>query len=959
VITLVIEAKFFSQAAISLNGALIKIPFSKAEGLLYCLFVQKSMGKDVLCEMFWGDCPEDLARKSLRNAIYVLRKLFGDNIIVSAGGHFSLGAEYRRHSDLQLLQEDYMPSCRADIAQLLDMYRQDFLGTFKVKNAQGYEEWLLLMQEKYRKEYLKKLEQGAQQALESEETDLAEACWRRLIALENYEERYYLQLIRLLLSQNRLSECMKLYNRLEKTLKDDLGIQPSAEISALLEKTLKQQVIAESPYETFYGREKELTELHSNFLAFMKDEQYYSYILYGEAGIGKTQLAYKFVGSLRGDFLFFDISNYWIDKDYSYKLWDSILKNITYTIQQGRVQAPEHLLQAISNAFPFFGLGGDTADNLNGLPHAAQAEEYIVQLMKLVCRQHKLILVADDLQWVDKRSIDLLIKVMHACDDLLVLAALRDDFGELWDHFAGSMQRKVRMKRIFLPRFNALQTQELVSLLLPELAGYGAAIYRESEGNPFFIAEMVNNARAGLDIEQLSQNMSDFIGARLLRLSLAARSLVNICAAIQGEISLELLSRISGIRNIDLVEILEELLHMRVLKEFPNIQGEVEFFFTHQKIREYIYQDISLAKRKIIHEKIGQSMEAIFVEEKRSHTYYPRLIYHYSVSGNIYKVIKYRLHHLAILIKARHEIFPAHVDINQISISCYLDPQKDTNEEFYELAELLHDPRLHCTKEELDQLNFSYSFLFGRYNSEYGDEELGNKALRQAQAEAGELSNPRELAEAYLQLIQHYFDADDLTALEEMLLKAEQVPYMQGHPALAPYLSWYKGYMLICRGCYGEGEAIVEQAIEMTDIRQEDAFTRLAAAYFTLGESRLRRGDYAAAERRLRYAKRHCPNNPLHSGQAVINLELGMIHYQRGDFENALKCLTESLDYYRQSIFMWYRALLYCYLAKTYNKLGEVNQALEFARSCLSINERHPSRYQQQEIEGMRREFGL
>ncbi|MEG1998016.1 MAG: hypothetical protein RR051_06195, partial [Clostridiales bacterium] len=469
-------------------------------------------------------------------------------------------------------------------------------------------------------------------------------------------------------------------------------------------------------------------------------------------------------------------------------------------------------------------------------------------------------MVVDDLQWVDSSSLDLLLKVLVRCDNLLMVAAARDNQQTLLDYLSAALQQPKQILQINLHRFTASETTEFISSQVPEFACYGDVIYRESEGNPFFIAEMIRNLQAGIDINLLNQHMNDFIGSRVVGLSNSTKAIANMCAAIQGDISLELLSAVSGLRNIELVDLIEELLDKKILMEFRNIRGDIEFFFTHQKIREYIYNHISLSKRQIIHEKIAQGLENIFVRDQGNQTYYPRLIYHYTVSGNTYKMLYYRLKHLELILKPRHEIFPINPESTDIAITSYLHPEKDIDEELAELDGLLKHGHLHCNEEELNRLKMSYCFIYGRYNREKGNYQVGKLSLLRMLELARQAEDQHYLAEGYTQLILHAVDVYDLEMLESMIAEAAKVKYIQDSPDYAGNMLRLQGYLEIYREHYQLGEQLIHQAIAILEPVAEVKgwYFQLAAAYFCLGESRLRQGDTKGAEQHLLTAKEYC-----------------------------------------------------------------------------------------------------
>lgn len=86
----------------------VRFPYRKAEGIFYYLCVEKHTNRDELVSLFWGSGDEASGRKNLRQALFQLRKLLGEEVIVLQG-----------RNDLKLNQ-------RVEIKTDWDMPERDF-----------------------------------------------------------------------------------------------------------------------------------------------------------------------------------------------------------------------------------------------------------------------------------------------------------------------------------------------------------------------------------------------------------------------------------------------------------------------------------------------------------------------------------------------------------------------------------------------------------------------------------------------------------------------------------------------------------------------------------------------------------------------------------------------------------------------------------------------------------------
>jgi len=193
----------------------------------------------------------------------------------------------------------------------------------------------------------------------------------------------------------------------------------------------------------------------------------------------------------------------------------------------------------------------------------------VVGLLAAVSEQQPVVLVLDDLQWADKASL-LLLRHLTASDvsmQTLVLGTFRDS--ELSQAHAlretlGVLRRSERVSRIELA---GLDDNGVVALL-EAAAGHalegGAvdlahAVYRETDGNPFFVSEVLRHlaetgaisqdaagrwvAEESLDARTLPDSVREVIGGRVVRLGPDAERVLSMAAVIGRDFDLDLLAR--------------------------------------------------------------------------------------------------------------------------------------------------------------------------------------------------------------------------------------------------------------------------------------------------------------------------------------------------------------------------------------------------------------------------------
>jgi tetratricopeptide (TPR) repeat protein len=146
-----------------------------------------------------------------------------------------------------------------------------------------------------------------------------------------------------------------------------------------------------------------------------------------------------------------------------------------------------------------------------------------------------------------------------------------------------------------------------------------AQAWAVSEGNPFVVVETVRAHAEGAALAQgrglgLPERVREMVGRRLERLSERAQSLAAVAAVIGREFEFALLQRAAGLGEDETAAGVEELVRRRILHG----TGE-RFDFTHDRIREVAHGLILGPRRKMLHRRVAEGIEAIYAEDLEPH----------------------------------------------------------------------------------------------------------------------------------------------------------------------------------------------------------------------------------------------------------------------------------------------------------------------------------------------------
>ena len=144
-----------------------------------------------------------------------------------------------------------------------------------------------------------------------------------------------------------------------------------------------------------------------------------------------------------------------------------------------------------------------------------------------------------------------------------------------------------------------------------------SALHGETEGNPFFVEEVVRHLRetqggleGGVDLEEagVPEGVREVTSRRLRRLPSSAREAVEVASVIGREVDFGLLEALGPLTGDDLVAALDEAVRARVLREVDGRVGR--YAFAHALVRATLYDGLSALRRARLHSRVGETILA-------------------------------------------------------------------------------------------------------------------------------------------------------------------------------------------------------------------------------------------------------------------------------------------------------------------------------------------------------------
>ncbi|MBV8360443.1 MAG: AAA family ATPase, partial [Deltaproteobacteria bacterium] len=261
-----------------------------------------------------------------------------------------------------------------------------------------------------------------------------------------------------------------------------------------------------------------------------------------------------------------------------------------------------------------------------------------------------LIVIFEDLHWIDADTQGLL-EVM--CDSIasarmLLLVNYRPEYRHEW----GGRSYYTQLR---LDPLGPAGAGEMLSALLgdsPELTPVKQAIAARTEGNPFFIEEIVQalfeegvltgNGRVKLgrpfSQKSIPTTVQGMLAARIDRLPREEKELLQTLAAIGREFPLRLAQHVAGCPEPQLEGVLAHLQSAEFIHEQP-AASDIEYIFKHALTQEVSYNSLLIEHRKLLHERIAGAIESLFADCLDDHL--KDLAHHYRRSNNTVKAVEY------------------------------------------------------------------------------------------------------------------------------------------------------------------------------------------------------------------------------------------------------------------------------------------------------------------------------
>jgi DNA-binding winged helix-turn-helix (wHTH) protein/tetratricopeptide (TPR) repeat protein len=295
----------------------------------------------------------------------------------------------------------------------------------------------------------------------------------------------------------------------------------------------------------------------------------------------------------------------------------------------------------------------------------------INEALETLTSDSPLLLVFEDLQWVDHATVDLLAALARgrAPAHLLLLGTYRSEDVALADHSLQALTaellvhglcHELPLEPLGEPDVTAYLAAAAAGAAVPE--GLAGLVHERSEGNPLFMVAVLDDlTERGLlaratgrwqlrvpleDIDhEVPESLRRVIEARIARLSLEEQRALE-GASVAGVVFATTVSTVATDLDQDAFEDLcarlarrQQIVRAAGTQPFPDGSVSSRYEFTHALYREVCYGRLAPGRRARLHRRVGERLEALFAQRPRDAA--PELAHHFEAGAEWARAVTY------------------------------------------------------------------------------------------------------------------------------------------------------------------------------------------------------------------------------------------------------------------------------------------------------------------------------
>jgi len=902
-----------SYPTVFLNDCPVQFPTKKSEGIFYYLILNKKCTKETLETMFWPEYDQASANKNLRNSIYYIQKLFGKEFFKKEKGILGVS-----------------PSVTIMIDS--DPIRGDVLQGFFIQDCPDFELFLDDYKRSHNLIIYDKLKEDLRRSLEKSDADEAIKYFLVLKQMNPYDEDIVHQITTFYQQRNMLEKCIQFYKDLEKTLNDDLSIEPNLELKNLYRTILSQKKLpSKKNTKYFYGRKQEFEKIYNSHLRFANALHHANYIIVSSIGGGKTALLNHYLSTIADPVsVTIQLRCYEVEKSTQLRVLEIIVYKFLNATGINPGNLPESCRYLLAHIFPktiknFVYDFQFSEDNSPLFLSQYKIEESLSEIFSYLLDKYKLILVIDDLQYCDLSSLSFITRILCPLfkkQIFYLFSSRKENYNFVIPYFK-DLILETDLEIMHLSNFSREDIAHIIrDLLHKNEKSLVDALYDSTNGNPLFLMEIVRNIKSNSSTKDYT--FLSLLEEKMERMAPEEKTILYISSFFFDFINYEIISGITNMDVIKTLEIFESLANQGFIKEEASI-NKIKIRFSHEKFREYIYHKQPLIKRMTLHGKIADYIASQILNENIDSYLMDSIMFHYKQAGQIVKYIEYKLKMSSRIIDINYDFPELLTPITQSYIE---DLEQEIN------ANSVPPP-----------LKFDFYLLKGCFFIRSSRYQEGLQSLNYV---IDSDYDNRRLFIAYRYLILYSVAILDRKLMKKYSLKALRL--LKKYPDELKKGEILKFYALseIYYHNFKNAQEKLNLCLTIFNREEPNAFVlnNIACIYNYMGYEARYNGDYAKTIPYYKKAIRICESANFLNGLALYYMNIGQSLYKLGDIDNAYKYFYRSNELHYKIDLHISKSLTNAYLSLICFQKEDYLRAKEHMKHALELQQLLNNQYE-------------
>jgi DNA-binding SARP family transcriptional activator len=548
-----------------------------------------SRGREHLTGLLWGDKPEEKARHSLREAARVLRKQLGESVLDSDSDQIRV---YEDQVSLDVEEFEELVAA-GDWEGAAAIAAGEFLEGLSIKGAWAFEEWLTIERAFWRGKCTKVLSNRCEELLAAGRNTEAIEMAMRALALDSGSGTAVRAAMKSLSLAGERAQALAQYETFTERL-SEVGAKPDEKTVDLANRVKQERAWqlpaavekdkdkgAASRRTPLIGRGDDLASLVECLGSCRDEGQANVCLIEGDSGTGKTRLVDELSARAR-------LSSATVAMFRSVACDIDLPGTGLLGLARSGLECGAGLATASPTSLGAFAAEiPEWADRFGAPKGKLQPLEVaIVDVIRAIAAEQPVVLLVDDAQWCDQLTLQALAALLRDLDSSPLFVGLSfapQPPREELDDLKSRVGRDLAGATIRLGPLDAAALRELTAWALPEYTReesdrLARRVASDSAGLPMLAVELLHAVALGMNLEDtagawprplrtLSQTLPGdlpeaIVGAIRVgfrRLTKDAQTVLAAAAVLESPVTIELLSRGSGLTDGKLHGALDEL----------------------------------------------------------------------------------------------------------------------------------------------------------------------------------------------------------------------------------------------------------------------------------------------------------------------------------------------------------------------------------------------------------------